>query len=57
MSEPKLVSYYLDGWRTGWLHSTNGFQSVVVPIRAKGQTGKSITVPADDVKEIEPNGP
>ena len=48
-----LVTFYKDGWKTGYLVKSNGFSAMVKTIVPKGRKPKIIKLAADDLREIE----
>jgi hypothetical protein len=49
---PKLVCYYLDGWRYGYRESTKGSTAIIRPIPPLGAARpNTIKVPIEDIKE------
>lgn len=50
---PRLVCYYLEGWRYGYREGTKGGSIIIQPIGALGSLPpRKIRVPADDVREV-----
>lgn len=53
MQPGDMVRFYREGWKTGFVDSTNGYTVVLTPIGPKGKKMRKVTLPADDVEEIK----